>query len=227
MRILDCKSPVCAEIAKDAPAVIDYLCDDCQAHFDGVKAHLDGMGISYKVNPRIVRGLDYYTRTVFEFISGDIGAQATVCGGGRYDGLLEQMGSQPHPALGFAMGIERLLMVLESQGTEIPKPKNCDIYIAPMGEAATLKATTLCAALRDEGFEALTDIVGRGLKAQMRYANKIGAEFTLVLGDSELESGKAKLKRMETGEETEVELDKLADAIYDATFAKFAEELNI
>lgn len=227
MRILDCKSPVCAEIAKDAPAVIDYLCDDCQAHFDGVKAHLDGMGISYKVNPRIVRGLDYYTRTVFEFISGDIGAQATVCGGGRYDGLLEQMGSQPHPALGFAMGIERLLMVLESQGTEIPKPKNCDIYIAPMGEAATLKATTLCASLRDEGFEALTDIVGRGLKAQMRYANKIGAEFTLVLGDSELESGKAKLKRMETGEETEVELDKLADAIYDATFAKFAEELNI
>ena len=227
MRILDCKSPVCAEIAKDAPAVIDYLCDDCQAHFDGVKAHLDGMGISYKVNPRIVRGLDYYTRTVFEFISGDIGAQATVCGGGRYDGLLEQMGSQPHPALGFAMGIERLLMVLESQGTEIPKPKNCDIYIAPMGEAATLKATTLCAALRDEGFEALTDIVGRGLKAQMRYANKIGAEFTLVLGDSELESGKANLKRMETGEETEVELDKLADAIYDATFAKFAEELNI
>lgn len=227
MRILDCKSPVCAEIAKDAPAVIDYLCDDCQAHFDGVKAHLDGMGISYKVNPRIVRGLDYYTRTVFEFISGDIGAQATVCGGGRYDGLLEQMGSQPHPALGFAMGIERLLMVLESQGTEIPKPKNCDIYIAPMGEAATLKASTLCAALRDEGFEALTDIVGRGLKAQMRYANKIGAEFTLVLGDSELESGKAKLKYMESGEETEVELDKIADAIYDATFAKFAEELNI
>ncbi len=227
MRILDCKSPVCSEIAKDAPAVIDYLCDDCQAHFDGVKAHLDGMGIDYKVNPRIVRGLDYYTRTVFEFISGDIGAQATVCGGGRYDGLLEQMGSQPHPALGFAMGIERLLMVLESQGTEIPKPKNCDIYIAPMGEAATLKASTLCAALRDEGFEALTDIVGRGLKAQMRYANKIGAEYTLVLGDSELESGKAKLKRMETGEETEVELDKLADAIYDATFAKFSDELNI
>ena len=227
MRILDCKSPVCSEIAKDAPAVIDYLCDDCQALFDGVKAHLDGMGIDYKVNPRIVRGLDYYTRTVFEFISGDIGAQATVCGGGRYDGLLEQMGSQPHPALGFAMGIERLLMVLESQGTEIPKPKNCDIYIAPMGEAATLKASTLCAALRDEGFEALTDIVGRGLKAQMRYANKIGAEYTLVLGDSELESGKAKLKHMETGEETEVELDKLADAIYDATFARFSDELNI
>ncbi len=227
MRILDCKSPVCSEIAKGAPTVIDFLCDECQSHFDGVKAHLDGMGILYKVNPRIVRGLDYYTRTVFEFVSGDIGAQATVCGGGRYDGLLEQMGGQPQPALGFAMGIERLLMVLESQGTELPSPKPCDLYIAPMGEAATLKASLLCTQLRDEGFEALTDIVGRGLKAQMRYANKIGARFTLVLGDSELESGKAKLKCMENGEETEIEIDKISDAIYDATFAQFAAEFEI
>lgn len=227
MRILDCKSPVCSEIAKGAPAVIDFLCDDCQAHFDGVRAHLDSVGISYKVNPRIVRGLDYYTRTVFEFISGDIGAQATVCGGGRYDGLLEQMGGQPQPALGFAMGIERLLMVLESQGIELPAPRACDIYIAPMGEAATLKASMLCTQLRDEGFEALTDIVGRGLKAQMRYANKIGARFTLVLGDSELESGKAKLKCMENGEETEIEIDKISDAIYDATFAQFASEFEM
>lgn len=227
MRILDCKSPVCAGIAKDAPAVIDFLCDECQAHFDGVKAHLDGMGIGYKVNPRIVRGLDYYTRTVFEFISGDIGAQATVCGGGRYDGLLEQMGGQPQPALGFAMGIERLLMVLESQGTELPQSKPCDIYIAPMGENASFKASVLCSALRDEGFEALTDIVGRGLKAQMRYANKIGARFTLVLGDSELESGKAKLKCMENGEESEIELNKLADELYNATFAHFAQKLDV
>ena len=227
MRILDCKSPICSDIAKDAPAVTDYLCDECQAHFDGVKAHLDIMGIPYKVNSRIVRGLDYYTRTVFEFISGNIGAQATVCGGGRYDGLLEQMGGQPQPALGFAMGIERLLMVLESQGTEIPQPKPCDLYIAPMGEAAALKAAMLCSKLREEGFEALTDIVGRGLKAQMRYANKLGARFTIVLGDSELESGKAKLKCMANGEETEIALDSIADAIYEATFAQFAEELNI
>ena len=227
MRILDCKSPVCADIAKDAPAVIDFLCDECQAHFDGVKAHLDLIGINYKVNPRIVRGLDYYTRTVFEFISGDIGAQATVCGGGRYDGLLEQMGGQPQPALGFAMGIERLLMVLESQQVELPTPAPCDIYIAPMGEAAGLKAAQLCAQLREEGFEALTDIVGRGLKAQMRYANKLGARFTLVLGDSELENGKAKLKCMANGEETEVALDGIADAIYDATFARMAETLDM
>lgn len=227
MRILDCKSPVCAEIAKDAPKVIDFLCDECKTHFEGVKAHLDAMGIAYKINPRIVRGLDYYTRTVFEFISGDIGAQATVCGGGRYDGLLEQMGGQKEPALGFAMGIERLLMVLESQNVEIPAPKTCDLYIAPMGEAATLKASVLCNTLRDEGFEALTDIVGRGLKAQMRYANKIGARFTLVLGDSELESGKARLKCMENGEETEISLDSISDAIYEATFAQFAEQFEL
>lgn len=227
MRILDCKSPICSEIAKSAPAVIDFLCDECQSHFDGVKAHLDSMGITYKVNPRIVRGLDYYTRTVFEFISGDIGAQATVCGGGRYDSLLEQMGGQPQPALGFAMGIERLLMVLESQNTQLPTPKPCDIYIAPMGEQATVKAAVLCNLLRQEGFVAVTDIVGRGLKAQMRYANKLGARFTLVLGDSELESGKAKLKIMDSGEETEILLENIADALYEATFAKFAAELDI
>ncbi len=227
MRILDCKSPVCADIAKDAPVVIDYLCDECQAHFDGVKARLDSVGIAYKVNPRIVRGLDYYTRTVFEFISGDIGAQATVCGGGRYDGLLEQMGSQPQPALGFAMGIERLLMVLENQGAELPLPRPCDIYIAPMGDAAAIRAGVLCAQLRDEGFEALTDIVGRGLKAQMRYANKIGARFTIVLGDSELISGKAKLKFMESGEEKEVDLNSLADELYNATFSLLADKIDV
>ncbi len=227
MRILDCKSPVCADIAKDAPVVIDFLCDECQAHFDGVKARLDSIGISYKVNPRIVRGLDYYTRTVFEFISGDIGAQATVCGGGRYDGLLEQMGSQPQPALGFAMGIERLLMVLENQGAELPAPRPCDIYIAPMGDAAAIRAGVLCAQLRDEGFEALTDIVGRGLKAQMRYANKIGARFTIVLGDSELESGKAKLKLMESGEEREIDINNLADELYNATFSALTDKINI
>lgn len=226
MRILDCKSPVCSAIAADAPMMLDYLCDDCRDHFDGVKAHLDAIGIGYKVNPRIVRGLDYYTRTVFEFISGDIGAQATVCGGGRYDGLLEQMGGQATPALGFAMGLERLLMVLESQQTELPEPKKCDLYIAPMGDAASLKAAKLCAALRDEGFEALTDIVGRGLKAQMRYANKIGALYTLVLGDSELESGKAKLKNMDGGEETEIALDEIVTALYNAKLNRLADAIG-
>ncbi len=227
MRILDCKSPICAEVASSAPVMLDYLCDDCAAHFEAVKKQLDAVGIDYTVNSKIVRGLDYYTRTVFEFVSGDIGAQATVCGGGRYDGLLEQMGSQPYPALGFAMGVERLLMVLENQGAELPEPPKCDIYIASMGDAATLKAATLSEELRREGFEVLYDIVGRGLKAQMRYANKLGALYTVVLGDSEIESGKAKLKCMETGEETEIELDKIIEAIYEKKIAELTEEYEI
>ena len=227
MRILDCKSPVCSGIAADAPVMLDFLCDECLEHFSGVKKHLDAMNISYSVNPRIVRGLDYYTRTVFEFISGDIGAQATVCGGGRYDGLVEQMGGQPTPALGFAMGVERLLMVLESEQITLPEPQKCDIYIAPMGETAQTEASSLCSVLRGEGFEALTDIVGRGLKAQMRYANKIGALFTVVLGDEELESKKVKLKCMADGTEREISLENLVDELYSARLSSLADNLNI
>ncbi len=213
MRILDCKSPVCSEIAAKAPVVIDYLCDDCRAHFEGVKTHLTAAGIEFTVNPHIVRGLDYYTRTVFEFVSGDIGAQSTVCGGGRYDGLISQMGGAPTPALGFAMGIERLMMVLENQGAVLPEQKKCDIYIAVMGDGAAVKAATLCAGLRADGFEAQTDICGRGLKAQMKYADKIGAAYTLVLGDNELETGKANIKCMATGVQSEICLDKISDEL--------------
>ncbi len=214
MRILDCKSPVCSALAADAPVVLDYLCDDCRTHFEGVKAHLDAQGISYKVNPHIVRGLDYYTRTVFEFVSGDIGAQSTVCGGGRYDGLIEQMGGNAIPALGFGMGIERLMMVLENQGTALPEAKKCDIFLACMGEKASIQASALCSKLREEGFEAQTDICSKGLKAQMKYADKIGSQFTVVLGDNEIESNKAKLKNMATGEETEINLNDIVQALY-------------
>ena len=217
MRILDCKSPVCSAIAADAPVVLDYICDDCREHFDKVKAQLDALGIAYKINPHIVRGLDYYTRTVFEFVSSDLGAQSTVCGGGRYDGLIAQMGGQPTPALGFAIGLERLLMVMEAQGCAFPENKRTEVYIAPMGESAGLLSSKLCKALRDEGFIAETDLVGRGVKAQMKYANKIGAHFTVVLGDDEVAAGKAKLKNMDSGEETEVSLPQgLVSAVYDA-----------
>ena len=216
MRILDCKSTVCTDIAKDAPVVINYLCDECSAHFEGVKQHLKATGINYNINPHIVRGLDYYTRTVFEFVSTDIGAQGTVCGGGRYDGLIGQMGGTDMPALGFAMGIERLLMVMQALGLPFPEPTVSDVYIAPIGDAAEIFASELCTALRAEGFCALTDLCGRGLKAQMKYANKIGAAFTIVIGDSELESKKASLKNMETGEIKEVTLpDGLITAIYE------------
>lgn len=213
MRILDCKSPVCSEIASHAPVVLDYLCDDCKAHFEGVKSHLDAADIKYTVNPHIVRGLDYYTRTVFEFVSGDIGAQSTVCGGGRYDGLVQQMGGSALPALGFAMGIERLMMVLENQGADLPEDNTCDIYIASMGEAASVKATELCAALRADGFEAQCDICGRGLKAQMKYADKIGSKYSIVLGDNELETNSGNLKNMQSGEVKEVSLNALSDEL--------------
>ena len=216
MRILDCKSEICSEIAENAPVVIDYLCDECKEHFEGVKRHLEAANINYTVNPQIVRGLDYYTRTVFEFVSGDIGAQSTVCGGGRYDGLISQMGGADVPALGFGMGIERLMLLLENQNAQMPDAKKCDIYIAPMGSNACLKATELCNKLRNDGFEAQTDICSRGLKAQMKYADKIGALFSTVLGDNELESGKCKLKNMSTGEETEICIDDICDALFKA-----------
>lgn len=211
MRILDCKSPICKEICEGAPAIIDYICDDCSAHFESVKKYLDVMNIDYVVNPRIVRGLDYYTRTVFEFVSTQIGAQGTVCGGGRYDGLVEELGGPHTPSLGFAMGTGRLLMLLEAQGIELPAPGACELYIAPMGENASLEAMKIVHDLRSNGISSQTDVAGRSLKAQMKYADKIGARYTMVLGDNEIEQGKANIKNMDNGEVTEVELESLAE----------------
>ena len=210
MRILDCKSPICKEIAANAPVVLDYLCDDCADHFQAVKGQLQAAGIPFTVNPHIVRGLDYYTRTVFEFVSGDIGAQSTVCGGGRYDGLIESMGGPSVPSLGFAMGIERLMLTLKNQGVQLPLAPPCDLYIAPMGEAAERESAALCYQLRSDGFEVQTDLCGRGLKAQMKYADKIGACFTLVLGDNEIQSGEAVLKRMKDGVTTDIRISDLS-----------------
>ncbi|MBR2892476.1 MAG: histidine--tRNA ligase [Clostridia bacterium] len=213
MRILDCKSPVCSEIAKDAPKVTDYLCDECHDHFQKVQQYLDAMNIPYEVNPSIVRGLDYYTKTVFEFVSTEIGAQGTVCGGGRYDGLVEEIGGNHTPALGFAMGMERLLLLMQAQGIEFPPEAKCDLYIASMGENATLKASQIASDVRGNGMHAQFDIVGRSVKAQMKYANKIGAAYTVVLGDSEIEAGVAKVKNMADGSETEMKIDDIAEEI--------------
>lgn len=207
MRILDCKSPVCSELSKDAPLILDYLCQECSEHFEKLKIYLKNLGIDYKINPKIVRGLDYYTKTVFEFVTTEIGAQGTVCGGGRYDGLIEQLGGQHVPALGFAMGLERLLITMEKQGVEFPEAKSCDIYIASMGDAALEKAMILARDLRECGYRAEYDVVGRGIKAQMKYANKIGAVYTMVLGDNEISEGAAKLKEMESGKEIDIKLD--------------------
>ncbi len=227
MRLLDCKSPICKEIGKDAPLILDYLCDDCKDHFESFKKYLTNLGIDFVVDPKIVRGLDYYTKTVFEFMTTEIGAQGTVCAGGRYDGLIQQLGGQPTPALGFGMGIERLLLVMEKQKCDYLAPKTCDIYFATMGDAALEKAMELSKSLREYGYFAEYDLMGRGLKAQMKYANKSGAKYTVVLGDNELEAGKAKLKEMEKGEEVEIALnDKFTASFEEVYFNKMLDFMD-
>lgn len=213
MRILDCKNPECGKITADAPMMLSFLCGECSEHFQELKARLDALSIDYQVNPRIVRGLDYYTKTVFEFISQNIGAQGTILGGGRYDGLIEQLGGAPTPALGFAMGIERLLLVMEASGVEWPQAPRCDLYIAPMGEEAAKMAQTLCTGLRQSGFFAESDLMGRSLKAQMKYADKIGARHSVVLGESELSENQCLLKNMADGTTRPIALDKFGEQI--------------
>lgn len=208
MRILDCKSPVCSEIASGAPVVLDYICDDCRDHFEKLKQYLEVLGISYTVNPQIVRGLDYYTRTVFEFVSLDEKTKGLVLGGGgRYDGLIEELGGASMPACGFAMGLERLLIAMEESGIPFPEAPKCNLSIVSAGENALLKALSLSAELRSQGYSVNIDTVGRSIKAQMKYANKINSEFTVVIGDNELQNGTAMLKCMEDGTQTEVSLD--------------------
>lgn len=213
MRILDCKSDVCHKIGEGAPVVLDYLCEDCQTHFDTVKSCLEAQGIAYTVNPTIVRGLDYYSNTVFEFVHTGVGTQGTICGGGRYNGLIEDFEGPATPAVGFGMGIERLLLALEDEGVALPAEPGPRLYLASIGDAGRQKAALLCAQLRSAGVYAECDIVGRGLKAQMKYANKIGAQYTMVLGDNEVEAGKAALKEMASGQETETGFDALAEAL--------------
>lgn len=214
MRILDCKSPICHEIAQGAPVVIDYLCDECKEHFEKVQKYLDAQNIEYKINPQIVRGLDYYTKTVFEFVSNSIGAQGTVCGGGRYDGLVEELGGQHTASLGFAMGLERLMLLMEAQGCEFPQAEKPDLFIVALGEKATLKALEIAKDMREEGFSALLDLNQRSVRAQMKYADKLGAKFNVVIGDNEVENKIAKLKNMQTGEETEINLDTFVSGFY-------------
>lgn len=227
MRILDCKSPICSEIAKDAPVVLDYLCDECREHFEAVKGYLTAQNIEFTVNPHIVRGLDYYTKTVFEFVSNSIGAQGTVCGGGRYDGLIEELGGQKTPSLGFGMGLERLMLLMEAQDCEFPQDKVPDLFIVALGDKATLKAVEIAKDMRTEGYTCLYDLNGRSLKAQMKYANKLGAKYVIVLGDKEVEEKIATLKNMKDGEETEIALDTFVSGYYSITLSSELEDLQI
>ncbi len=227
MRILDCKSPICHEIAQGAPVVIDYLCDECKEHFEKVQKYLDAQNIEYKINPQIVRGLDYYTKTVFEFVSNSIGAQGTVCGGGRYDGLVEELGGQHTASLGFAMGLERLMLLMEAQGCEFPQAEKPDLFIVALGEKATLKALEIAKDMREEGFSALLDLNQRSIRAQMKYADKLGAKFNVVIGDNEVENKIAKLKNMQTGEETEINLDTFVSGFYNISLNDQLADLEI
>lgn len=212
MRIIDCKSPVCQEVCADAPRMIDYLCEDCDSHFNQLTSYLDKLNIKYTIDPNIVRGLDYYTRTVFEISSDALGAQSTVCGGGKYNGLVEELGGKPTPGIGFAMGIERLILILKSQGIELGESLGPNIFVASIGDNASLTAQKLVYDLRNKGLWAERDLCDRSVKAQMKYANKLGACYSIVIGDDEVLNNKASLKNMGTGEETVVELS--CDSIY-------------
>ncbi len=209
MRILDCKNPECKELGKGAPSILDYLCDDCRKDFDDLKKNLDALGINYIVDPGIVRGLDYYTKTAFEFVTNRLGAQGTVCGGGRYDNLVSMLGGPETPAVGFGLGIERLLLLMEEEGIEIPKADKCDLFIAAMGENAKFKALSLAKELRNKGFDVIIDVCERGLKAQLKYADRLGARYCAVIGDNELEKGVAALRDMKNSTQEDVEFDKL------------------
>ena len=213
LRILDCKNETCKKIGDNAPKTVDHLCPDCASHLESLKKYLDACGIDYLIDPRIVRGLDYYTRTVFEFIAEGIGAQSTVCGGGRYDGLVKELGGPEMPACGFAMGITRLILAMEQCGVEIPGKARPELYTAALGEMARAYGLALTDSLRAVGIKAECDVSGRSLKAQMKYADKIGARRTLIIGDSEVESRRAVLKNMETSEQTKVDLDTLAEVL--------------
>ena len=207
LRLLDCKNPECHDNAQGAPKTIEHLCEKCESNFELLKKALTAMGIDYVVDPSIVRGLDYYTGTVFEFIAEGIGAQSTVCGGGRYDGLVSSLGGPELPGIGFGMGITRLILAMREAGVDKVLPKAPKLYVAAMGEAALVKGLEIAERLRKDGVYAECDVVGRSLKAQMKYANKIFAEYTLIIGDSEIESGRAQLRNMQSGEQTEVDIN--------------------
>ena len=221
MRIIDCKSEICSRIAKDAPKMVDHLCTECHDHFEAVKVSLDNMGIKYTVNPDIVRGLDYYTKTVFEFVSDALGAQSTVCGGGRYSGLVEELGGKPADGIGFAAGLERLVLVIKKQQGDISQIAAApDLFVATMGDKAEAFAQKLIYELRTMGISAQQDLCGRSLKAQMKYADKLGAKYSMVIGDDEISGNLAKLKNMENGEAVDTVLcakalsEKLKEEIY-------------
>jgi len=211
LRILDCKCDSCKKIAKDAPMLIDHICNDCNEHFESLKKYLEIMEIPYNVDATIVRGLDYYTKTVFEIISHNEGSEGTICGGGRYDGLVSEIGGPQMPGVGFGMGLERLLLVLESIGKLPENDETPDIFIANIGDSADVFVQKFIYDLRKNGILAERDYLSRSVKAQMKYANKLQAKFSAVIGDDDISKNTAIIKNMTTGESQEVEFSNVAD----------------
>lgn len=209
LRLLDCKEESCSLLAKNAPKIIDYLCPDCKAHFERVKSLLETQGVKFSVNPYIVRGLDYYSRTVFEFVSDSIGSQGTVCGGGRYDGLIEELGGTPTPAIGFAAGLERLILLMENTEVNFPDESRPTVYLAGMDDESRAKAFEIAVSLRAKGVSAECDLMKRSVKAQFKYADKIGAKYVGVIGSDELQKQAINLKEMSTGETKAVSFDEI------------------
>lgn len=213
LRVLDCKNPNCQELFQDAPTVLDTLGEECMAHFNKVQELLTAMDIPFVIDPKIVRGLDYYTKTVFEFISNDIGSQGTVCGGGRYNGLVEELGGKPTPAVGFGAGMERLILAKEAENGNTLPPATRDLFLGYRGDDAAVTAYKLITQLRSAGVSAESDHLQRSVKAQMKFANKIGAKYSAIIGESEMEGQVIQLKNMETGETKEVAFSDLVQVM--------------
>lgn len=214
MRVIDCKNETCQANIVDIPLMADHLCENCKDHFSQLKLYLDEMDINYVVDKKIVRGLDYYKRTAFEIISNDLGAQSTVCGGGRYDGLVEQIGGPSgYSGIGFGLGAERLLLTLEANGVEIGNPNHTDIFVVTIGDKAKLKSFSILKNLRDNHISADKDHLDRSLKAQFKYSNKINAKYTIVIGEDELDKDEATLKNMETGDQKLIKISKLVEEL--------------
>lgn len=213
LRVLDCKETDCSKLLENAPRTIDHLCGECAEHFEKLKEYLSAVGIEYSINPKIVRGLDYYTKTVFEFTSGHLGAQSTVCGGGRYDDLIEQLCGKPVPGAGFGLGLERLLLILENMGRQIPDPDLPQLYVASVEKEAYPFCLRLVHGLRQQGIRAEIDHMERSLKAQLKYAAKIGAKYVAIIGGDEMAAGEATVKHMESGAEQRVSLGNIKEYI--------------
>lgn len=213
LRILDCKNETCRSLTQDAPSILDHLCDECDSHFEQVKGHLERMGIPYRVNPRLVRGLDYYTRTAFEIMEEKVGAVSTICGGGRYNGLVGEIGNQDVPGIGFALGMERTMLALKTHGVEVPVKEELDCYVVALGDEASQEAVVLLDRLRQAGVAADKDYLDRKMKAQMKSADRLQARVVLILGEDELARGVVRVKHMADGNEEEVARDQVIERV--------------